>query len=338
MITNSRLNYIDNLKGVLIILVVFAHIIEFFLENTIFKYIYIIIYSFHMPLFIFISGYLSTKQTSKKVIKKLIVPYFIFQFLYCLFSIYVLKADTKINFTTPYWIMWYILALIIWNILIQYFNTNIFPDYRKALLITIIFGIVIGFDDSVSYYMSLSRVIVFFPFFLLGYSLRNKEIDISAIKNVPKLKIILTILTILILVLAYLKLDVTNLAWLYGSYPYNSLEYSCTHRILIYISATILSSSMLLLVPQRHFFLSKLGINSLSIFILHGFIIKYVQLKFNFFMLTTTSLKLSYVICMTILVVGVLSSNLLKKVLHFILYAIPTALYHTYNRINKPYF
>lgn len=54
---------IDVSKGVAIILVVIGHVIQFgtsgegFWDNNLFK----IIYSFHMPLFIFLSGYVSAK-------------------------------------------------------------------------------------------------------------------------------------------------------------------------------------------------------------------------------------------------------------------------------------
>lgn len=67
----QRLPYIDNLKGVLILLVVLGHCIQAtdldFENNTIFRYIY----SFHMPLFMWVSGFVSYKvQISWKSITK----------------------------------------------------------------------------------------------------------------------------------------------------------------------------------------------------------------------------------------------------------------------------
>lgn len=61
----QRLVYIDNLRGFLIILVVLGHCIQFldpdFDHNIVFRYIY----SFHMPLFMFISGFVSYKSKYK---------------------------------------------------------------------------------------------------------------------------------------------------------------------------------------------------------------------------------------------------------------------------------
>ena len=54
-------NYLlDNLKVVLIFFVVFGHVIEYYIkDNSVLRTIYIFIYIFHMPLFVFVSGYLS---------------------------------------------------------------------------------------------------------------------------------------------------------------------------------------------------------------------------------------------------------------------------------------
>jgi acyltransferase len=81
-----RISWIDTLKGFGIILVVFAH---HSLPDALDTYIY----SFHMPLFFFISGFLfdyekyskSVSNFVKKRFRSLIIPYFIFAILSYLF-------------------------------------------------------------------------------------------------------------------------------------------------------------------------------------------------------------------------------------------------------------
>lgn len=81
-----RFHWIDSLKGIGIMLVVFAH---HHLPTALETYIY----SFHMPLFFFISGFLfefekyakSFANFVKVKFKSLIVPYFFFAVLTCLF-------------------------------------------------------------------------------------------------------------------------------------------------------------------------------------------------------------------------------------------------------------
>ncbi len=61
---NSRLQYIDVLKGIAIILVLIGH-------RSVNEYVTVFIYMFHMPLFFFISGYLDRmKEIEMKMVLK----------------------------------------------------------------------------------------------------------------------------------------------------------------------------------------------------------------------------------------------------------------------------
>lgn len=80
---------IDVLRGIGIILVIIGHICNIYGTNDLADFIY----SFHMPLFFFISGYLkynkeikSTKEIISKSFVKIMFPYYIFFFLSLLFS------------------------------------------------------------------------------------------------------------------------------------------------------------------------------------------------------------------------------------------------------------
>lgn len=82
----ERLFYLDNLKGLLIILVILGHSIQFndpnYESNMVFRFVY----SFHMPLFFFISGYLMNKggyrpNTIRKRSVQLLVPFIVWVFI-----------------------------------------------------------------------------------------------------------------------------------------------------------------------------------------------------------------------------------------------------------------
>jgi len=84
----NRDSYFDNAKFFLIFFVVFGHMIQSYIQDkeSIFA-LYKTIYAFHMPAFILISGYfakgLCSKGYIKNLAKKLLVPYLIFQGIYC---------------------------------------------------------------------------------------------------------------------------------------------------------------------------------------------------------------------------------------------------------------
>lgn len=68
-IYGNRIDYLDTLKGIAIILVLMGHIIQYifwnssanFFSDDIFKYIY----GFHMPLFMLICGFLTNLSLKK---------------------------------------------------------------------------------------------------------------------------------------------------------------------------------------------------------------------------------------------------------------------------------
>ncbi|WP_010234461.1 acyltransferase family protein [Clostridium arbusti] len=82
---NQRDYYFDNIKLLLITLVVIGHVIEPLINTySNFRLLYFFIYAFHMPLFAFISGYFLKNANNKKnilpKISNIFIPYIIFQF------------------------------------------------------------------------------------------------------------------------------------------------------------------------------------------------------------------------------------------------------------------
>lgn len=118
-----KLEYIDALKGIAIFLVVFDHVIAWSYQNfdqsdKAVSFLWSIIYSFHMPLFFFISGYLAffsfSRNTPFSIIKErtvqLLLPYISstiivellfdgrmnYWFLITLYQIYMLMTISRI--------------------------------------------------------------------------------------------------------------------------------------------------------------------------------------------------------------------------------------------------
>lgn len=183
----KRRNYaFDNLKGLLIFLVVFGHLIQFTRTKAdpIVGYIYTGIYLFHMAVFIFISGYFSKKNNPKRLIE-LFVIYALWQvgitplFLSVATGVsYFEVAESVFNPTNHHW---YLFSLIAWRILTPYL-----VKIKNILPISFIVGCLIGLsplllelspttkDASV---FSFGRTIGFFPFFLMGYFFKANQFE-----------------------------------------------------------------------------------------------------------------------------------------------------------------
>ena len=90
--TKERNIYVDNLKGLLIILVVVGHFTDIAIDegSEALKSLFLIIYSFHMPLFIFINGLLCkniVRDKTKVLIKSLLLG----DFMCCSKQFYILQ-------------------------------------------------------------------------------------------------------------------------------------------------------------------------------------------------------------------------------------------------------
>ena len=117
---SSRDFSLDNIRFLLIFSVVFAHFLEVCDPFNGIWLVYQFIYSFHMPVFIFLFGY-NVKYSPKRIVYHWITPYIVFQTIYILFSRYVLEIDMDFQYSTPYWHLWYIVACLFYELLLHFY-------------------------------------------------------------------------------------------------------------------------------------------------------------------------------------------------------------------------
>ncbi len=182
---SKRNIYIDLVKGIAIILVVFAHNIQcgssLYLENKYFDDpIFMLINSFHMPLFMLISGYLfygticrhTFRENIKSRITKLIIPIFIWQTIFLLTAnITNLTKGNEIS-SLSYQLQSYITAIwFLWSIFYNSIIVILINRYTKDnIYIYIIISILLLFLPSK---FDISRIVFMYPYFVTGY-LYNK--------------------------------------------------------------------------------------------------------------------------------------------------------------------
>lgn len=269
---NERNYWLDNVKFFLIVLVVLGHFISGFKKNESIDYLYTFIYLFHMPLFIFISGYFSKNtDKAKDRILKFTVIYLIMQILQ------IVLFDKKITFLTPCFALWYLQVIIIYNLLLPII------DKEKPLILLIIsfaLGLLIGFENNAGTIASLSRIFTMFPFFVMGYVTSNESIN--KLKNKKIIIIAIGVLVLVALVLPYIMDNVKNYDdILWGKSSYDNMKIGnigILYRGGWYILATLISFCVLSLVPKKKIpLISKFGTRTLQVYCLH--IIVYLFFK-----------------------------------------------------------
>lgn len=270
-----RNDKIDNIKAILIFLVVFGHLLE--LVSA--KQIYLIIYSFHMPAFIFVTGYYA-KFRPRKILLELIIPYILFQTLYLFFDGYIKGKPVTLQYAKPYWLMWYLLSIIIYYLLLPVIKT----DNRKQRWIVVILSVVVsllaGYDTSIGYYMSLSRTLVFLPFFVSGNYIGDSQIHHIVLK---KWYVKTAILLGVAVSSYYIITAQISPAMLYGSYSYEGAGFGLAERAVLLMIAWIWILALFHFVPNRKILVfSDCGKGTFSVFLIHGFIQRWLR-KCGFF-------------------------------------------------------
>lgn len=261
-----RLNYIDRLKGFTIIFVVMGHLL---VQRDI---IYELISSFHMPLFIFLSGFVASSPSSIYIIsgkfRKLMFPFFVVGICHIL----LLKVSfTRAILSTYKAGYWYLYVLFCFYIFLIPFKWNKGKglkgqtiDFISAIIIFCIlfFLLKVIKPNPSNDLFSIGQLIQYWPFFIFGFFCKKYDV-------VPKLYAHSIIYGIaLVLYLIFFVYYINGYAYLYKFLAIMAI--TC----LIYLFYSHEHSNS---VFENE--LSRFGKNSLDIYIFHFFLLKTLNIK-----------------------------------------------------------
>lgn len=257
-------NYkLDNIKAILIFLVVFAHLLEFNLVG-INKIIYMIVYSFHMPLFVYISGYFS-KNLRKKDINRILLPFIFAELIFLaisLFKFFMFGVTIRI-----YWITWYLFALFIWKIV-----RPLFVKMKKYWLLVVFVSIVVSLLIGFLNLGRIVRIITFLPFFLLGMYAKENNFQIN-LKHKKWLTITLSVLISIFLCFLIIFSNYFQPNWFYITSTYVG-TYTIWMRLLLYVvSIMFIAFALLIINNKENNLFNKISSITLEIYLGHGLIL-----------------------------------------------------------------
>lgn len=180
----------DQVKGILIILVIIGHVVLGDMQKTPIRFV---IYFFHMPLFLGITGYfirsslldLSIKDILKKYQHRLIVPFLLAYVFYNIMAGYqkpILVTLKSMLSPYPYYHLWYVPAVLLFIFYLKFFHylykkQLIFIIYFLSalfLLATIYFETYLQWNlssNAIYYWLGDKKFYYFFSYFAFGYLL-----------------------------------------------------------------------------------------------------------------------------------------------------------------------
>ncbi|MGV8827770.1 MAG: acyltransferase family protein [Breznakibacter sp.] len=309
----TRDSYFDNLKAVLIFLVVLGHFTNLNRSIPLIGAINNAIYSFHMPLFIFISGYFSKSITSQRAleIENILYPYFVFQGINYFFTKMSGLGYGSVNIFEPTYQNWYLLGLLFWRILIPYYNLF---NKKVSFFFTIILSFTIGFFDGFDTFLGLYRVIYFFPIFILGFYCSDLNLLINKKSKYKYFFISISSLGLFSIFLVSFYYSSLNDLISFAFTPYSNYNHSIINfyvRVIGFFSSLIISFGLLFIVPANKLKITHLGENTLNIFLLHMFLVYPIN---NYLVSISNYLLFLISIVSSVLICFLLSRSLVNKI------------------------
>lgn len=181
---SKRLLWLDVTRGVLILLVILGHVMQSFITDIENSRLWSIIYSFHIPAFMAISGYLMYKEEGlihhKQIfvrrIQQLLIPFFIWSLIKCI--VQTVSWDQALNaFLHPdllFWFLWVlfwiegIFLLVDWGAR----RLRVHPDIAILCSALLLAGIMVLTECRI---MGFQFVAYYYLFFSGGYFFHKYE-------------------------------------------------------------------------------------------------------------------------------------------------------------------
>jgi len=267
--------FFDNAKFLAILLVVAGHSIENLRDVRFAHAAYLFVYTFHMPVFIVITGYFSRNFTfsggkARKLIINLGVPYIVFETAYSTYHWAVGHAKFEISLLDPYYLTWFLIALFMWRL-----STPVWQQIRWPIGVAAVICVLSGMDQLPGE-LEMNRTLGLVPFYVLGLFLKPEHFELLKRRSAR----VLGVLTIVGgFAFTYLVAD-RHMAteWVYWRSGNPTLHVDnltgTAIRLAMLAAATVLVAAFLTLVPRRHTWFTSLGSATLYAYLLHGFATK----------------------------------------------------------------
>ncbi|MDO0931001.1 acyltransferase family protein [Streptomyces sp. DG2A-72] len=273
--TKQRDAFFDNAKYLAIVLVAMGHAWEPLRDGSrTVMALYTLVYAFHMPAFIVISGYFSRgfdarPEQLKRLVTGLVVPYVVFETAYTLFTRWTDQVpDRPVTLLDPLYLTWFLVALFIWRL-----TTPLWRSVRRPLPVALAVAMLATLGPSIGNDLDLQRTLQFLPYFVLGLYLKPEHFRLVRRRAV---RIGAVPVFMGAFVAAYWAVPRMSSAWFYHRDSAQELGapawYGPVMTLVTFGCSMLLVACFLAWVPGRRMWFTVLGAGTLYGYLLHGFV------------------------------------------------------------------
>jgi len=291
---NQRIYKYDNVKALLILLVVIGHMTtDYVSDSHLVRWTTLWIYSFHMPAFIFISGlvhkqYITEDKAALGVKGQTRMRWDkVWGFFLCGYGLKIFLQFTRtLMGQNPLWhwiaepgIPWYLFVMAEYEMLF-YFMRKIDDRVKPGVMIAgaFVLSSVIGYFPAVGDTLCLARMINFLPIYMIGYYLDMKTF--AAAVDKLRYRVISAVIVVTTLLVCYLGpwTWYSWRKWFTGRRSYefltdffeSAVSWGWAIRPAVWAYAIILSLAIIVLIPDRQLgYVTTVGERTLNIYFWH---------------------------------------------------------------------
>ncbi|GGX54867.1 membrane protein [Streptomyces fructofermentans] len=269
--------FFDNAKYLAIVFVAMGHAWEPLTDHSrAAEALYMVVYTFHMPAFILISGYFSRSfdmrpDRLRRLVTGVAVPYVLFEVAYSLFKRWADDDPSHpISLLDPWYLTWFLVALFVWRMTVPLWKVVRWP-VPLALAVAVLASVSPDIGDD----LDLQRVLQFLPFFVVGLFMKPEHFQLLRRREVRILSVPVFAVALLF---AYWAGPRMNSAWFYHRDSAQELGApwwaGLVMTLALFGSSLVLTSCFFAWVPGRRTWFTVLGAGTLYGYLLHGFLAK----------------------------------------------------------------
>ncbi|MCH0566741.1 MULTISPECIES: acyltransferase family protein [unclassified Streptomyces] len=276
-VSRPRDAFFDNAKFLTIVLVAVGHAWEPLKgDSRALEAAYRVVYAFHMPAFVIISGYFSRSfdmrpDRLRRLVTSVVVPYVLFEVAYTYFRRVVGHLhDQPISLLDPWYLTWFLCALFVWRL-----TSPLWRLVRLPLLVALGLAMLASASPGIGNDLDLQRVLQFLPYFVLGLCLRPEHFRWVRRRAVRVLSVPVFAGS---LAVAWWSVPRVDASWLYHSDSAQELHAAWwagpVMVLVLFGCAVLLTACFLSWSPGRRLWCTALGAGTLYGYLLHGFLAK----------------------------------------------------------------
>jgi len=268
--------FLDNAKYLTIVLVAIGHAWDPLRDDSrMAGALYFVLYTFHMPAFTIISGYLSRSfdgrsRQVKRLITGVAVPYVVFQTVYTFFMRWADDPEREFHFQEPGFALWFLIALFVWRL-----TTPLWKSMRWPLPVALLIAVSASVTPTINSDLNLMRIAQFLPFFVVGLQLRPEHFQLVKRRQS---RLIAVPVVFCALVVAYWAVPRMSKGWFLHDKAAQELGapawVGAVMTLAVFGCGLVMTACFLSWVPRRHMWFTSLGAGTLYAYLLHIYPIK----------------------------------------------------------------